>query len=170
MSEEYDNVVDITQRVDVEAVVADLSRQAHGGQQISFVESDHAEDMIAVHAESSAATVLFGTDSLRPNPGVEIVYQSDGEERYVFISREAWDHVCAHLVETNLHPEWSYARAISFDSSGTTMHKPRGLIVKQHTGLRGIAGWRIKFARRLGRPIYTELELTDGSTVWERWS
>lgn len=165
-----DDDVGITQKVDVEAVVTDLSRQVHGGQRVSFIELDHAEDMIAVHADSSAATVLFGTDSLRPNPGVEIVYQSDGEERYAFIAQEAWDHVCAHLVETNLHPEWSYARAISFGSSSTTMHKPRGLIVPQGKGLRGLMGWRALLARKLGRPIYTELELTDGSTVWERWS
>lgn len=136
------------------------------GQQVTFIEGEHCEDMIAVHSDTSAATILFGTAA--PS-GVDVILQKDGEEDYVFISRESWDTVCAHLVETNLHPEWSYARQMTFGSSNITMHKPRGLIVKQDIGLRGIRGWRITLAQMLKRPIYTALELTDSSTVWERW-
>lgn len=150
----------------IEDTIASLSRAAHGGQEISFIEGEHCEDMIAVHSDTSASTILFG---IAAPSGVDVIVQKDGTEDYVFISRESWDTVCAHLVETNLHPEWSYARQLAFGDEGMTAHKPRGCIVKQDIGLRGRRGLRVKIARMLKRSIYTALELTDGSTVWERW-
>jgi hypothetical protein len=125
--------------------------------------------MIAVHVDMLDVPFLFGT-SAGCSPGVDLILQSDGEEHYAFITREAWMHVSAHLVETNLYPEWSYARQITMFSAVSTMHKPRDLIVSQDRGLRGVMGLRVRLARRLKWPIYTALELTDGSTVWEQWS
>lgn len=150
-----------------ERIIAGLSRAAHGGQEITFTKCEGAEDMVAVHSDTSAATMTFGTAVGRP--GVDLFFQQDGTEHYVFITRESWDTVCAHLVETNLHPKWSYAQQFAFGSSNVTMHKPRGLIVKQD--LSGMIGgyFRVKLAKKFKRPIYTALELTDGSTVWERW-
>jgi hypothetical protein len=111
-----------------------------------------------------------GVSALSMN-GVDLIIQKDGTEDYVFISRESWDEVCGHLIETNLHPEWSYARQLAFGSSNMTAHKPRGLIVSQRSlGLGGPTGTRVRIARLIGRPIYVELVLEDESTVWERWS
>lgn len=146
-----------------ERIIAGLSR----GQQVTFIEGEHCEDMIAVHSDTSASTILFGTAA--PS-GVDVILQKNGEEHYAFISRESWDSVCCHLVETNLHPEWSYARQMAFGDEGMTAHKPRGVIFKQvYNGKGRFACIRFKVAQMLKRPIYTALELTDGSTVWERW-
>lgn len=151
----------------VEDTIARLSREAHGGQQISFIESEHTTNMIAVH---SAATVLFGKAD-GPRAGVDVIFQSDGEERYAFITTESWDDVCLHLVETGLHPEWSHARQVAFGSTSITTHKPRGLIVSQefHHRRYQLMSLRARLARLMRRPIYTAIELVDGSTCWERW-
>jgi hypothetical protein len=151
-----------------EDIIARLSRESHGGQQISFEKYEHCGDMIAVENPNSGR-IEFGVS---PGEGVDVfVYSHDSDDvcAAMTITTGSWDHVCAHLIETDLHPEWSFARQISFGSSSTTMHKPRGLIVSQFSGRRGLMGLRIKLAQKMRRAIYTEVELTDGSTAWERW-
>lgn len=153
-----------------ERIIAGLSRAAHGGQQITFTKYDNAEDMITVENPHSGK-IEFGTSP--GGHGVDVfVYtpESDDACAAMTVSTPSWDDVCAHLVETNLHPEWSYAQQFAFGSPNVTMHKPRGMIFKQvYNGKGRLANIRFKFAQMLKRPIYTALELTDGSTVWERW-
>lgn len=154
-----------------ERIIAGLSRSAHGGQEISFSKYDNAEDMISVENPYSGK-IEFGISP--GGHGVDVfVYSPDDMSQpaaAMTVSTPSWDSVCIHLVETDLHPEWSYARQFAFGSPNVTMHQPRGLIVKQEKLRTRLSNMRRIVARLMGRQIYTALELTDGSTVWERWS
>jgi len=153
----------------VEETIASLSRQAHGGQQISFIESEHAPDMIIVHADSSAATILFGAGQFHQQHGVDLIFQQDGEERYAFITRESYESVHCHLVETGLFDDRSHAWQMAHMRENATHIRPRGCIIHQTKFRSRLSGWRFSIARALQRPTYVAVEMVDGSTMYERW-
>jgi hypothetical protein len=84
-----------------EEIIADMSRQSHSGQQITFIESENATDMIAAHNHMSS--ILFGASS-SSRGGVDVIIQSDGKEHYCWVSLESWEAIVHHVAENGLYP------------------------------------------------------------------
>lgn len=141
-----------------------------------FIESS-AHDLIAFDHEVFGS-IAFGVSPDPDRHGVDVFTTRDeseasfrsGEEQYKSLSRDDLESIIAHLIETGLYSDRSYAWQIAALTQSMTSHNPRGLITKQNHSLHCITRLRVKLARRFGRAIYSEIEMTDGSTAWEMWS